>query len=161
MCPSKLAPVHFGLRLSDARDAIHRHRDGAMSGISSRRVVVRRISRWTLAASIAVGTACAHARTSGALSRTVGVDVDNQYATDVRVYLVRGETPIFLGSVGSFERRTFRLGPELLPLLAAVRLRVRAMDGSMFSAPPMMVDRGHLVLWRLGPRLELSTIAVR
>ncbi len=91
----------------------------------------------------------------------VHVVVDNQYPEDVRVYLVRGDTPIFVGTVGSLERRDFSLGPDLLPLLTDVRLKVRARDGRTFAAPAMMVDRGQKVVWRLGTAMGSSVITVR
>lgn len=118
----------------------------------------------TLFLSVVAATgACAHAGgpDHAAAPRTVSVVVDNQYQEDVRVYLVRGDTPILLGSVGSFRSRTFRPGPALLPRLVDIRLRVRAADGSVFNAPAVMADAGERVLWYLGPRLKLSSISVR
>lgn len=92
---------------------------------------------------------------------SVDVVVDNQFVEDVHVYLLRGEGKILLGTVGSFERRTFRVGQALLPLLEPLRLRVRSLGGQSFTAEPVLADRGDRVLWRLGPRLELSSMLVR
>ena len=91
----------------------------------------------------------------------MSVVVDNQFVEDARVYLVRGETPILLGRVGSFESRTFRLGPGLLPANAEVRLRVRPLNGRLYDAPAVLANPGDHVIWRLGPRLELSSVIVR
>jgi len=126
---------------------------------------MRTMIRVLLSGAVATTVACAHpsgppgfvAPTSAAVS----VTVDNQYREDVRVYLVRGDTPILLGTVGSFRSRTFPVGPALLPRLTDVRLRVRAADGVALASPAVMANPGERVTWRLGPRLNLSSIAVR
>ncbi len=124
-----------------------------------------RLLRSALLAAVVASAACAHPATSPyaptVAPRVLDVVVDNQYVNDVRVYLVRGDTPILLGSVGSFTRRTFKVDAGLLPTLDDVQLRVRAMDGVVYNAPPVMVNPGNQVLWTLGPRLKLSSIAVR
>ena len=126
---------------------------------------MRSIIRFVLSVAVTSTAACAHpvAPNSfvGPTPRAASVRVDNQYLEDVRVYLVRGDTPILLGTVGSFRSRTFSVGPALLPRLADVRLGVRAADGLVLASPAVMANPGERVTWRLGPRLKISSIAVR
>jgi len=125
---------------------------------------MRSIIRFVLCVAVASTAACAHPVAPNRFvgpPRAVSVRVVNQYLEDVRVYLVRGDTPILLGTVGSFRSRTFSVGPSLLPRLADVRLGVRAADGLVLASSAVMANPGERVTWRLGPHLKISSIAVR
>ena len=90
------------------------------------------------------------------------ITVDNQNAQSMRVYLVRGGTPILLGSVDTLERRTFSVPTSMLGHSGTLRLAVHALGStSTFLSPLIPAAPGDLVEWRLAHELRLSSFAVR
>ncbi len=94
--------------------------------------------------------------------QNVLVQVNNQNWEDVAIYLVRGSTPVRLGTVGSMESRTFAPPPALvvpgaeLRLLAETTISRRAHTSQAFS-----VSAGQRIHWRVETHLPLSSVRVR
>lgn len=90
------------------------------------------------------------------------VTVQNQNVLDVRVYLIRGSTPIPLGSVGTLERRTFVIPSSQLGHSGSLRLMADPLGSTQtFVSDWISAVPGDLVEWRLEPNLKLSRVSVR
>lgn len=88
--------------------------------------------------------------------------VHNTHWTRLVVYLERGGTLIRVGTIGSSERRTFRLGPAQvgsgnnLRLVVESRVSRERHRSIVFSVSP-----GQRIYWTIQSRLELSNFAIR
>lgn len=88
--------------------------------------------------------------------------VENQHVMDMRVYLVRGYTPIALGSVGTMERRTFALPTSMLGHGGTIRLMADPLGSrGTFTSDFIQASPGDHVRWILAPSLSLSRFSVR
>jgi hypothetical protein len=88
--------------------------------------------------------------------------VENQHLQEMRVYLIRGSTPIALGSVGTMERRTFTLPTALLGHGGVLRLMADPLGSrATFTSDWIPAAPGDHVRWTLAPSLKLSTHSVR
>ena len=131
---------------------------------------MRRIAR-VLFLSLAagpVGCATTSAHTGTLDDESVGasgatyVTVDNRNTQDVRVYVVRGESRILVGPVGSLEQRTFALPGSLVGDSGFLRLEVVTLASRQaFATELIPVGRGKEVQWQVESNLALSTILVR
>lgn len=129
---------------------------------------VHRIRRGALYLLLSAVSACAPKaapdpfRPVPAGSVGITVEVVDDHVQDMRVYLVRGSTPIPLGSVGSGERRVFRVSPAELGQSGAIRLMADPLGSQdRFVTEPIQVAPGQRVIWRLAHRLSLSSVTVR
>jgi hypothetical protein len=90
------------------------------------------------------------------------VEVYNDHVMDMRVYLVRGGTPIPLGSVGSAERRVFRISSAELGHTGYIRLMADPLGSrETYTSDVIQVVAGQRVEWRLAHALALSSVTVR
>jgi len=90
------------------------------------------------------------------------VRVQNGTVQDVRVSLLRGPTPIYLGRVGSLDTRSFRVTRAVLGPGGEVRIQVEAIPGGRrYRSVAVLVDPGRRVELVLASNLSLSSIAVR
>jgi len=90
------------------------------------------------------------------------VEVSDDHVLDMRVYLVRGVTPIPLGSVGSGEHRVFHVSAAELGQSGEIRLMADPLGSQdRFVTEPIGVSPGQRVVWRLAHRLSLSSVTVR
>lgn len=97
-----------------------------------------------------------------ATPRGILLTVENQHPQDIRVYLIRGETPIPLGSVRTLERRTFAVSTAILGHSGAVRLIADPLGSTQRHASvPIPAAAGDRVEWRLESNLKLSSFTVR
>lgn len=88
--------------------------------------------------------------------------VENQHVQDMRVYLIRGSTPIALGSVGTMERRTFALPTAVLGNSGSIRLMADPLGSrGTFTSDYIPAIAGDHVRWTLAPSLALSRFTVR
>jgi hypothetical protein len=97
----------------------------------------------------------------GAEEGGIRLTVENGLDRDVRVFLVRGSTPIRLGVVSGLTARTFRIPRVLLPSMATLRLRGVALAGGSVDSPELTTVPGDDVVWTLGPRLGQSSFRIR
>jgi hypothetical protein len=80
----------------------------------------------------------------------------------MRVCLVRGSTPITLGSVGTMERRTFALSTALLGHSGTIRLMADPLGSRQtFTSELIPAVAGDHVRWTLAPSLALSRFSIR
>jgi len=90
------------------------------------------------------------------------IAVENDNVLDVRVYVLRGNVPIPVGSVGSAERRVFRLSPAELGHMGALRLIAEPLGSrERYVSDVIQVAPGERVEWHLAHRLSLSSVTVR
>lgn len=90
------------------------------------------------------------------------VTVENRHVQSMRVYLVRGATPIPLGSVDTLERRTFAVPTSVLGHSGTLRLMADPLGAAdTFVSPTIQAAPGDHVEWSLAPSLRLSTFSVR
>lgn len=115
-----------------------------------------------------LSTACARpvARTPFPAAPTapegLKVHVVNDYTLDARIYLVRGTTRIPLGTVGSAERRTFRISTAELGHRGDVRLLADPVGEAVpYATDVIQVAPGQRVEWRLAHALNYSSVVVR
>lgn len=88
--------------------------------------------------------------------------VENRHVQDMRVYLIRGSTPIPLGSVGTLERRTFTLSTALLGHDGTMRLMADPLGSrATYVSGVIPATPGDHVRWILAPSLALSSFSVR
>lgn len=88
--------------------------------------------------------------------------VENQHPQDIRVYLIRGETPIPLGSVRTLERRAFAVSTAILGHGGTVRLMADPLGSTQrYASVPIPAAPGDRVEWRLESNLKLSSFRVR
>lgn len=98
----------------------------------------------------------------GDASAALTLEVENGFFYDVRVYLVRGSSPIPLGVVGSATTRRFRLDRARLGTSGRLRLLADPFGGSpAFLADPVELPAEGVLVWRLAHRLGFSTFDVR
>lgn len=90
------------------------------------------------------------------------VTVENRHVLDMRVYLIRGSTPIPLGSVSTLERRTFVVPSSLLGHSGTLRLMADPLGSTAtFTSDWIPAAPGDWVEWKLEPNLRLSHFSVR
>jgi len=90
------------------------------------------------------------------------VEVADDHVLDMRVYLVRGVTPIPLGAVGSGEHRVFHVSAAELGQSGEIRLMADPLGSQdRFVTEPIQISPGQRVVWRLAHRLSLSSVTVR
>lgn len=90
------------------------------------------------------------------------ITVTNGHVQDMRVYLIRGSTPIPLGSVSTLERRTFAVPTSQLGHTGTVRLMVDPLGSRQtFTSDWIPAVAGDHVEWSLAPNLKLSRVSVR
>jgi hypothetical protein len=130
--------------------------------------VVRRASALALTLSTLTLWACAYPQAGPFGSRAAPppggalVTVENQHVLDMRVYLIRGVTPIALGSVGTLERRTFKLSTSMIGHGGTIRLRADPLGSRVtFTSDVIPAAPGDHVSWTLAPSLTLSYFSVR
>lgn len=88
--------------------------------------------------------------------------VENQHVQDMRVYLIRGSTPIALGSVGTLERRTFAIPNSVLGNSGSIRLMADPLGSrGTFTSDYIPAMAGDHVRWTLAASLSLSHFSVR
>jgi len=115
-----------------------------------------------LSAACAPRTAPSPFRTRPANAEGVTVEVSDDHVLDMRVYLIRGVTPVPLGSVGSGERRVFHVSAAELGQSGEIRLMADPLGSQdRFVTEPISVSPGQRVVWRLAHRLSLSSVTVR
>jgi hypothetical protein len=129
---------------------------------------IRSIRRFAVHLALLAGSACAPRaahdpfRPTPTGSGGITVEVVDDHVLDMRVYLVRGVTPIPLGSVGSGERRVFRVSAAELGQSGAIQLMADPLGSQdRFVTEPIQVAPGQRVAWRLAHRLSLSSVTVR
>jgi len=90
------------------------------------------------------------------------ITVENHHVLDMRVYLIRGSTPIPLGSVGTLERRTFVVPSSEFGHNGAVRLMADPLGSTQtFTSELVSAVPGDHVQWTLESNLKLSRLSVR
>lgn len=122
-----------------------------------------------LAAALWAAPACGPAASSGdgeqpAPRAETTVRVDNHNWSDVAVYVVRTgtDTEVRLGTVTSMTQRRFKVPHSVLPDGGAVRLIADPIGSdSRYVTPPVQVNPGQHVNWRVENRLNLSSVSVR
>ena len=98
----------------------------------------------------------------GPAPRGALLTVENQHVQDMRVYLVRGSTPIALGSVSTMERRTFTIPTSVLGNSGSIRLMADPLGSrGTFTSDFIPANPGDHVRWTLAPSLALSRFTVR
>lgn len=124
-----------------------------------------RILFWSLSLGL-IG--CATSANAGGMddgrpeAATTQVTVDNRNTEDIRVYVVRGDTRILIGPVGSLEQRTFALRPSLVGDSGFLQLEfVTLASRQAFATEFIPVARGKEVQWQIESNLALSTVMVR
>ncbi|HEX5829862.1 MAG TPA: hypothetical protein VFY16_02700 [Gemmatimonadaceae bacterium] len=125
--------------------------------------------RATLALALLATAACARNPEPGAtgeqdespLVENVSLVVDNEFKTDVVVYVTTGGAPQRIGQVTSFTTATFTLGSMQLGTGNGVRFLVRAIGSpETWSSDGLVVRDGQLVQLSLATQLERSAYAV-
>lgn len=93
-------------------------------------------------------------------ARAVALHVINGHAVDVRVFLVQGSTRLRLGTVGSFEQRTFGIGTAQLGGGGWATLAVQPLgERHAIVLEPIDVRGGDALELRVVNRLNLSTLS--
>lgn len=88
--------------------------------------------------------------------------MENRHVQDMRVYLIRGYTPIPLGSVGTLERRTFTLPTSMIGHGGTIQLMADPLGSRRtYTSDPIHAVPGDHVRWTLAPSLALSSFSVR
>jgi len=90
------------------------------------------------------------------------VTVENLNPQAMRVYLLRGATPIPLGSVETLERRTFIVPTAVLGRTGQLRLMADPLGSrAAYTSDWIQASPGDLVEWKLTANLKLSAFSVR
>ncbi len=129
----------------------------------------RRVAAVGLIATATLLTACASANAPSPFERVspeaegLGITVVNDHVMDMRIYLLRGTVPIPVGSVGSAERRDFRLSPSELGHMGDIRLMAEPVGGleQPYLSEVIQVAPGQRLEWHLAHRLSLSSVTIR
>jgi len=136
--------------------------------MSARSSSARRLAAVGLLAVAALLDACASAPTPDPFRRTspaaqgLSITVENDNVLDVRIYLLRGSVPIPIGSVGSAERRVFRLSSAELGHMGDIRLMADPLGSEeRYVTNVIQVAPGQRLEWRIAHRLSLSSVTVR
>ena len=114
---------------------------------------------------LGVLTACARTGAvpsdRGLVARGALIEVANEDLSDLVIYLVRGETPIPLGVVSGFSRRTFLIRPSQLGDGGSIVLGAGARGRSVERlTQPIDVAPGKIVSWtlRAGPDTQMPVV---
>ena len=129
----------------------------------------RRIAAAAFCGASMLVSACASAHApdpfqgSAAPRRGLEITVVNDNVVDMRIYLLRGSVPIPIGSVGSAERRGFRISPAELGSIGGIRLKADPLAGlgQPYVSEVIQVAPGQHLEWHLAHRLALSSVTVR
>lgn len=118
-------------------------------------------------ATAGLGACRAGAYTDGVSSRAPApgsafVTVKNQNPRRISVYLLRGSTPVRLGSVDTLEMRTFTVPASMIGPMGAVRLTAEPLGSrTTYASDVIQAGAGDWIEWTLAPSLKLSTVIVR
>jgi len=116
------------------------------------------------AAVLAVG--CAHGNTATAADEAgepeALLQVSNQNWSDMNVYLVRGAMKQRLGTVSSNTTSRFKLPRHIFASPDPVQLLADPIGSARtYTSPPLLVNPGQTVEWRLENNVALSSFLVR
>ena len=118
----------------------------------------------SLSACSTVGYRMDTARSVGEMgpAGSVVVFVSNDYTEDVRVFLLRGSTPIPIGSVGSFSARRFVIPPAQVGSSGELQLVAQALASQAIAAPEALdIQPGAEVEFHIESNLKYSRLVPR
>jgi hypothetical protein len=116
------------------------------------------------AALLAVGCAHGNSATADAANADAGavVHVSNNNWSDMNVYVVRGTMRQRLGTVSSLATGKFRLPRHIFTSPEPMRLLADPIGGAQqYLSPPLLVNPGQVVEWRLENNVQLSSAFIR
>jgi hypothetical protein len=115
------------------------------------------------AALLAVG--CAHGNSATAepdAEDGAVLQVANNSWSDMNVYVVRGSMRQRLGTVGSLGTGKFRLPRHIFTSPEPMRLLADPIGSTRpYLSPPLLVNPGQVVEWRLENNVQLSSAFIR
>lgn len=119
-----------------------------------------------LTAAVLLAGGCAHGNTArgdakGTDAETV-LQVTNNNWSDMNVYVVRGAMRQRLGTVGSLTTSKFKLPRYIFTSPDPVQLVADPIGGARpYMSPPLLVNPGAVVEWRLENNVNLSSAFIR
>lgn len=119
-----------------------------------------------LAAAALLAGACAHGKAAtggGQVGEMETVlQVSNNNWSDMNVYVVRGAMRQRLGTVGSLTTSKFKLPRYIFTSPDPVQLVADPIGGARpYMSPPLLVNPGAVVEWRLENNVNLSSAFIR
>ncbi len=89
------------------------------------------------------------------------IHVFNENFADVRVFLLRGSMPIRLGTVGSFEKRSFQINPAVVGSGGTVTLVVQPIGYESLTLEPVAFTAGEALELRVGTNIVNTYLTPR
>jgi len=119
-----------------------------------------------VAAAALLAFGCVHRNTAtvdaGNRDAEAMVHVANNNWSDMNVYVVRGSMRQRLGTVSSLGTGRFRLPRHIFTSPEPMRLLADPIGGAQpYMSPPLLVNPGQVVEWRLENNVQLSSAFIR